>query len=126
MCLKCGVAKKSGKRSCCVRGGAWFKYCGEAGDGQFAHTWAEGIQACKDFATSLPVKSPLQVMFRDVAVTVYTVDTAQPQNTTQHRMKNIYRRPGSMPSAGTTNFEGCVGLAKVFVCIPVSFVVLFL
>ena len=121
MCLKCGVAKKSGKRSCCVRGGAWFKYCGEAGDGQFEHTWTEGIQACKDFATSLPVKSPLKVMFRDVAVTVYTDDTAQPQNTTQHRMENIYRR-----SSGAKNFEHCVGLAKVVVCFTVSFVVLFL
>ena len=46
LCPKCGTIKESGKRSCCARGGAWFKNCGDAGDAQFDHTWAEGIQAC--------------------------------------------------------------------------------
>ena len=46
-CLKCGIAKKSGKRSCCARGGAWFKNCGDADDTKFDHTWIEGIEACK-------------------------------------------------------------------------------
>ena len=46
-CPKCGTAKKSGKRSCCTRGGAWFKKCGDPGDTNFAHTWFEGVQACK-------------------------------------------------------------------------------
>ena len=46
-CLKCGSNKKSGTRSCCARGGAWFQNCGNVGDTQFGHTWAEGIQACK-------------------------------------------------------------------------------
>ena len=46
-CPKCGTSSKSGKRSCCVLGGAWFKNCGDAGDRNFGHTWAEGIQACK-------------------------------------------------------------------------------
>ena len=47
LCLKCGNIKKSGKRSCCARGGAWFKNCGDAGNAEFEHTWIEGIQACK-------------------------------------------------------------------------------
>ena len=46
-CPKCGLGKQSGKRSCCFRGGAWFKKCGAAGDSQLEHTWVEGIQACK-------------------------------------------------------------------------------
>ena len=46
-CTKCGTIKKSGKRSCCARGGAWFKNCGDAGDTKFDHTWVQGIQACK-------------------------------------------------------------------------------
>ena len=46
-CLKCGATKKSGKRSCCAPGGAWFKNCGDAGDIKFDHTWTEGVQACK-------------------------------------------------------------------------------
>ena len=47
VCPKCGTVKKSDKRSCCARGGAWFKNCGDAGDTQFDHTWLEGVQACK-------------------------------------------------------------------------------
>ena len=47
VCPKCGSAKKSGKRSCCARGGAWFNNCGDTHDMQFSHTWIEGIQACK-------------------------------------------------------------------------------
>ena len=46
-CPKCGVIKKSGQLSCCVRGGAWFKKCGSPGDARFDHTWLEGIQACE-------------------------------------------------------------------------------
>ena len=46
-CTQCGILKKSGKHSCCARGGAWFKNCGDAGDSNFDHTWVEGIQACK-------------------------------------------------------------------------------
>ena len=46
VCSKCGLVKKSGIRSCCARGGAWFKNCGDAVDAIFDHTWAEGIQAC--------------------------------------------------------------------------------
>ena len=46
-CLKCGTSKKSGKRSCCAHGGAWFKNCGDVGDTKFNHTWVEGIQACE-------------------------------------------------------------------------------
>ena len=47
VCPKCVKINKSGKRSCCARGGAWFKTCGDVIDTQFRHTWAEGIQACK-------------------------------------------------------------------------------
>ena len=47
ICQKCGTNKKSGKRSCCVRGGAWFGNCGNEGDSQFDHTWQEGIKACE-------------------------------------------------------------------------------
>ena len=46
-CPKCGTLKKSGKRSCCAPGAAWFSNCGGSGDAKFDHTWTEGIQACK-------------------------------------------------------------------------------
>ena len=47
-CPKCGVIKRSrsGSLSCCTRGGAWFKNCGDEGDNKFDHTWSEGIRAC--------------------------------------------------------------------------------
>ena len=47
VCRICGRSKNSGKSSCCARGGAWFKKCGDMDDTQFEHTWAEGVQACK-------------------------------------------------------------------------------
>ena len=38
---------KFGKHSCCGRGGSWFENCGSRGNTKLAHTWYEGIQACK-------------------------------------------------------------------------------
>ena len=46
-CPKCGTIAKSGKSSCCGRGGSWFKSCGGAGNTRLEHTWYEGINACK-------------------------------------------------------------------------------
>ena len=46
-CPKCGTIGKSGKTSCCARGGSWFKSCGGAGNARLQHTWYEGIKACK-------------------------------------------------------------------------------
>ena len=46
VCPRCGTIKKSGKLSCCGRGGSWFKKCGGAGNAKLEHTWHEGIQAC--------------------------------------------------------------------------------
>ena len=47
VCPVCGTIKKSGKLSCCSRGGAWFGNCGSAGNANFGHTWHEGIRACE-------------------------------------------------------------------------------
>ena len=53
ICPECGTNKKSGRLSCCARGGAWFKQCGDAGESQFAHTWTQGIQACRGLSSSV-------------------------------------------------------------------------
>ena len=45
-CPKCGAMKKSGKLSCCARGGSWFGNCGSTGNAKAGHTWYEGMQAC--------------------------------------------------------------------------------
>ena len=45
VCRTCGTTKKLGNRSCCGPGDSWFKNCGDTGDTEFDHTWAEGIIA---------------------------------------------------------------------------------
>ena len=47
VCPKCGIIKKSAKRSCCGRGGSWFQNCGSAGNAKIHYTWYEGIRVCK-------------------------------------------------------------------------------
>ena len=49
-CPKCAL-NKQGQSSCCPRGGSWFKKCGHVGDPNFAHTWLDGIEACKPTLT---------------------------------------------------------------------------
>ena len=46
-CPTCGTITKSGRMSCCGRGGSWFGDCGSAGNANVGHTWSEGIRACK-------------------------------------------------------------------------------
>ena len=47
VCPECGSIDKSGKSSCCGRGGSWFGNCGSAGGMKLDHTRHEGIWACK-------------------------------------------------------------------------------
>ena len=47
ICPECGAMKNSYKLSCCARGGSWFRNCGSARHTNLAHTWQEGIWACK-------------------------------------------------------------------------------
>ena len=56
-CSKCGTIGKSGKASCCGRGGSWFRKCGSTGNREFPHTWSEGILACKIRAQWKAVRS---------------------------------------------------------------------
>ena len=121
-CPKCSTIKKSGKLSCCARGGAWFKKCGDLGDKKFDHTWAEGIQACRGVVTSFLVQLPQQVMLRNVRFIVSSLNSTQSRNGTRQQT-NIYR-DGSMPNVGTSDSEDCAELAKVVVCISVLFVIL--
>ena len=63
-CSKCGYFKKSGKRSCCAVGGAWFKDCGDANNANVSHTWVEGVEACSDFAGESSGEAAMQGMLR--------------------------------------------------------------
>ena len=116
-CAKCGTTKRSGRRSCCAHGGDWFKNCGNAGDTKFDHTWAEGIQACNGFGPSVSVKTPLQVMSRDMGGTVYSLHTAKSGNDTQCHTGICTE--GGMLNAGNTDSADLVGLTKVVDCMAI-------
>ena len=118
-CSKCGTTKKSGKRSCCALGGAWFENCGDVDDTQFDHTWAEGFQACKTFATS--VTSPLKDMKRHVGSIAYPSSTEKSRYTTEQKKGNNH---GKNVVTGRAGFADCVGLVTQSLCVCVSYIVL--
>ena len=120
-CRKCGAIKKSGKLSCCARGGAWFKNCGDVGDTKFGHTWAEGVQACKDSVNSISTKPPLQVMIRHAEVMSQPSNISQPRNSIQQQTNA--GRDGGGSNGGTTDSGDYLGLTKVAVCFCVIFII---
>ena len=61
VCRKCVTMKKSGKKTCCGRGGAWFKKCGNSRNTKLEHTWYEGIRACKARGGQYKVAMGLQL-----------------------------------------------------------------
>ena len=120
-CDECGTIKKSGKLSCCARGGAWFKNCGDVGDTKFDHTWIEGIQACKRFVSSV-LDTPLQVVLRHAGIVVYPVNTTESKNTTQQQTNIGYA--GSMPNTGLVGSGERFEQQTTVIFISVSFVFL--
>ena len=107
---------QAGKHSCCARGGAWFKNCGDVGDTKFDHTWTEGIQACKSFASSISFNTPLQTKLDgEEAIAI-------PRNIVQSRdaaQQTSLARADTMCNNGTTFAKDRDGLARVAVCIYV-------
>ena len=110
-CPRCSRSKKSGKRSCCARGGAWFKSCGDTGDMSFDHSWAEGIQACKGFVTSVSVHSALKLTSLPAIVTDYPIHSGYSQYITQNQIH--IGRFGSLPKTDSTGGDE---LTKTVVC----------
>ena len=113
-CPNCAT-NNAGKHSCCARGGAWFKNCGDVGETQFDHTWSEGIQACKDFAMLVSGKAPMKVMFRHQEGAVHPVAPSQTRNDTQ-RHPDI-QRPVSVSSTATMESENCNEVLNSVVCV---------
>ena len=114
-CPKCGTFKKSGKRSCCARGGAWFKKCGDASDTKFDHTWIEGSRVCEGSVSLRSVKSPLQAASFQVDVSAYPLNDIKIGNTTQHR--TYINRTMNVSNAVTVDRADGAGLTKVVVSI---------
>ena len=121
-CVKCGIYKKSGKRSCCARGGDWFKNCGDAGDTKFNHTWIEGVKACEGVVSLVLVESPIQEMLRQVGVTDPRLDVDVPTIIAHHQTDSS-RRVNAF-NVGVTDSKECFTFAQVAVCICFLFVLL--
>ena len=77
VCPRCAMIKRSGKLSCCARSASWHKNCGGTGDSNFGHTWAEGLEACKNAERlSLVVTELNHTLFNQTSAPE-TIDTAQ-------------------------------------------------
>ena len=111
ICTKCGTIKKSGKLSCCARGGSWFKNCGESGDTKLDHTWVEGIQACNSVASSVLVKAqPITDRLRSITPRV-------------NKSRNVSRQPtilkqiGSTVPMSNTGYTDCDGVTRIVISV---------
>ena len=65
VCPQCGTVQRSGKSSCCGRGGSWFGQCGNAGNKHFGHTWYEGIRVCNVRQTQVAAQQQLEAFQPD-------------------------------------------------------------
>merc|ERR1712032_1477254 len=92
-CSKCVPIKKSGKTSCCGRGGSWFRNCGSVGNTRLDHTWYEGIQVCQTWAES-------KIAFG--------------------RQSNAAQQLNSPNGAGVVNFKTNTTADKIFTFTPVN------
>ena len=108
-CDECGTIKKSGKRSCCARGGAWFKNCGDVGGTKFDHTWVEGIQACQGFMNPIWAKSPERLMRLHMSVIDFQLNITQLRNVTQQRNLDA---ADNVSNDGEASYENYVELTK--------------
>ena len=109
-CPKCGTIKKSGRQSCCARGGAWFKKCGDVGDTIFDHTWTEGIQAC----TSSEMRQIMLPREENVTYSLNISFTTMHNSTQQH---TFVHRPDAASDTETKDAADYLSVVKTFVCV---------
>ena len=119
VCLRCST-NKAGKRSCCARGGAWFKNCGDVGDKKFDHTWAEGIQACNDVVNV--AKSQEQVKLAHAGANVHDRSAKPSQSPNDIHWENISRGESIFHDDDTDTGSRSV-LVKILACVNVLFVI---
>ena len=117
VCPGCGSIKKSGKLSCCGRGGSWFNNCGGADNTGFRHTWYEGIHACKarrESRTALgQQENTVKQKGADTVNSNGVVITADNVSTSTSTI-NIETRTTTIPSASTSvTFQGCESLLNI-------------
>ena len=98
-CSKCGYFKKSGKRSCCAVGGAWFKDCGDVNNANVNHTWVEGVEACSEFAGESSGEAAMQGMLRHETTMSVALQAAQEQDISPQHTTTIsdHMHPDNTP-----------------------------
>ena len=127
LCIKCVATKKSGKGSCCARGGAWFKNCGDVGDTNFDHTWAEGIQACKAFVGTVSGESPLKNRHHHVTNVVFSLNGSVKLSRVDQLLKRFsLNNAGGVDNFGTEDSEPNLGLESAAVKMCVFIIILYL
>ena len=102
VCSKCGTVKKSGKLSCCARGGAWFGKCGSADHVKHGHAWHEGIETCKARQSETVVDQELpasQAKRNSSSDNANDIDS-EGYVTTTHKLAST---PAKMSTAATVN-----------------------
>ena len=118
VCRKCGTIKKSGKKSCCGRGGAWFKNCGRAGNTKLEHTWYEGIQACKarfKAAMGLQLQAANQNSHDDSAFINTSVSTSitTPMDQLSSTASMLIMSASHTPASVSVSTKGCQQLLDI-------------
>ena len=114
-CPKCGTIKRTGKLSCCTRGGAWFNNCGDPGDPKFDHTWLEGMQACTGFMSLFSSKT--QVLLRHKRS-----NGTKEQNDLQQKIVEF--TVGHTSSMGSQNYKRVCSLLQVTILMNLVNIVL--
>ena len=103
VCVKCGIIKKSGKSSCCGRGGSWFRNCG--GVAKLRHTWYEGIQSCK----ARPQLKPATEQYLNINAT-----QAKGFVMTNFKSSSTSAKPFTLTSAITsTTYDGPLDISMI-------------
>ena len=114
ICFKCGTIKKSGKLSCCARGGSWFKNCGDSGDSKFEHTWVEGVQACNDITSVLlSLKAQTQSMLQNEVAIAQEIIAVQYRGNESAAASHCVRRN----SKGYDEISRIVSFTNLFIII---------
>ena len=108
---------KSGKRSCCARGGAWFKNCGDASDTKFDHTWIEGVRVCEGHVSLHSVEPPIKALSYQGRGRAYPLNDINAANTPQQQT-NV-NHTIDISNVITVDCKDGVGLTKcvVFICV---------
>ena len=122
VCAKCATVKRSGKRSCCAPGGAWFNKCGNTDNKDVDYSWVEGIRACNTYAVSFSGNEQSQLMLNHDAMRDRS-NATRGQNGTKQDVVNVGGVGGESETVDT-DCECLDEFTKTMSWISFSFIIL--